>query len=133
MRELFESGGVMMWPLLFIGLGILAAAVSTAIGLGRGSPPDAFGRRIESILFWGAMSVVLGLLGTLIGLIQMARMIEWAGNVPPAIVWSGVGVSLITLLFGTLLFVVSLLCWYGLRSWSSRRTAPLSSAVGYQG
>lgn len=57
------------------------------------------------ILFCGAMSVVLGVLGMAVGLVVVARAIQRVGEVDSALVWSGVGVSLIPLIFGLLIFL----------------------------
>jgi hypothetical protein len=71
--------------------------------------------RIDSILFWGVFAAILGLLGTLGGLAQMAGAIEAAGTVNPALLWGGVRVALSTTIAGTAVLGVALPVWYLLR------------------
>lgn len=115
MLETFASGGIMMWPLLLIGIGILVLAGRAGIALNTSGAPTLFDQRMHSLLFWGAMCGVLGLLGTVVGLIQMGRMIQMSGSVTIPLIWSGVSVALVNLLFGLLLFTLALLLWYALR------------------
>lgn len=118
MREAFLSGGIMMWPMLVVAIGILVLAARTTWLLGRAeSQPSEVERRLQSIVFWGVMSVILGILGTTVGIIQMAQAVSLAGAVDPPLVWGGFGVALVTLIFGLLIFVVSALSWFVLRQW----------------
>lgn len=118
MREAFLSGGIMMWPMLVIAVGILVLAVRTVWLLQRAeAQPWEVERRLQSIVFWGIMSVILGVLGTTVGIIQMAQAVSLAGAVDPPLVWGGFGVALVTLIFGLLIFVVSALFWFTLRQW----------------
>lgn len=116
MIELFEGGGVMMWPMLFIAIGVVVLAVRAAI-VSLDTPADRvqLERHLQSIIFWGGMGAVLGLLGTVVGFVQIAQAIQAAGTTTTAIMWSGVGVALITLVFGLLILLVALLAWFGLR------------------
>ncbi len=141
MKEMFLKGGIMMWPLLAVGVGILVLAVRAAVRLRaagrpesrdgedprlvRGEPsrlPANVDRSLQAILFWGAMAVLLGLLGTVVGVVVMTQAIALAGSVEPPLVWSGVGVSLVTLVFGLLVFLLAAFAWFGLRQWSQRLT-----------
>jgi biopolymer transport protein ExbB/TolQ len=125
MMNAFSSGGVMMWPLLLIGVGVLVLTARVVWLLRDGEPRRAEAEpSLQAILFWGGMSVVLGLIGTVIGLIQISQAIAFAGSVNATLVWGGVGVSLVTLIFGMLIFTVSALSWFVLRQWSRR---PLGS------
>jgi biopolymer transport protein ExbB/TolQ len=127
MREIFWSGGFMMWPLLMVGVGVLFLGIRGAWRMSRASValPEMDGT-LQSILFWGVVAVVLGLLGTVVGLVQMAQAIaRFANNgVTAATVGGGFSVSLITLIFGLLILLVSMLSWYSLRQWASRRASP---------
>lgn len=122
MSEMFSDGGVMMWPLLATAAGILWLSARTAMRLAGGdrSRIEEAGRGLQAILFWGAMAAVLGLLGTVVGIIVMTQMIQLADTVEPRLVWAGVGVTLITLLFGLLVFLLSAVSWFVLRQWHGR-------------
>ncbi len=119
MRQWFESGGILMWPLLVIAIGVMVLAARTAWFLTRSDRAAAEAdQRLQAILFWGVMSVVLGLLGTSIGLTQAAQAITLAGAVEPQLAWGGVAVVLVTLIFGLLIFLVAAVLWFILRQWA---------------
>jgi biopolymer transport protein ExbB/TolQ len=124
MREAFVQGGIVMYPLLVIALGILWLAARAAWLLSRRERTDAeVERPLQGLLFWGAFSVVLGLLGTAVGIIQIAQAIMLAGQVEATLVWGGFGVSLVTLIFGLLIFLLAAVLWFVLRQWSWHRLA----------
>ncbi len=119
MREAFLSGGVLMWPLLVIGVGVVVLTAQTAWLLARsGRAAAEADQRLHAILFWGVMSVILGLLGTTVGLTQMAQAITLAGGVERAVAWGGFAVALVTLIFGLLIFLVAAVLWFILRQWA---------------
>jgi biopolymer transport protein ExbB/TolQ len=129
MIEAFQSGGVLMWPLLLVGVGVLVLALRVVWLLGaRGSRSAEAESSLQAILFWGGMSVLLGLIGTVIGVVQMTQAIALAGRVHPPLVWGGFGVSLVTLILGMLIFAVAALLWFPLRLWARR--LPASGAAG---
>jgi biopolymer transport protein ExbB/TolQ len=124
MVETFLAGGKMMWPLTLIGAGVLWLTGRTAwLIRQRDHRFTDVELSLQAILFWGAMSVVLGLLGTVIGWISASRAIALAGAVEPRLVWAGIGVTLYTLTFGVLIFTVAALAWFTLRQWASRASA----------
>ena len=97
--------------------GVVAMTVRSWLSVTRGERrPDAVVEtRIDSVLFWGAYGVVLGILGTLIGIAQAATAIQAAGQVEAGLVWAGIRVSLITVIFGLLIFSIALVAWFVLR------------------
>jgi biopolymer transport protein ExbB/TolQ len=121
-RDMFSDGGLMMWPLLATAAGILWLSARTALRLAGGDRAriEDAGRGLPAILFWGAMAAVLGLLGTVIGIIVMTQQIQLAGAVEPSLVWAGVGVTLNTFVFGLLVFLLSAVSWFVLRQWHGR-------------
>jgi biopolymer transport protein ExbB/TolQ len=130
MSEAFNQGGIIMYPLLVVGIGILFLSARAAWLLSRREAPAAEAERsLQGVLFWGAFSVVLGLLGTTIGLIQISQAIILAGRVEPTLVWGGFGVALVTLIFGLLIFLVAGVLWFALRQWSWRRLSRERSAL----
>ncbi len=121
MIETFRSGGIMMWPMLAVALGVGWLAVRTGLRLRQGrEAPEVARRGLQAILFWGVMAVVLGALGTVVGLVLATRAIALAGAVEPSLVWGGVGVSLVTLVFGLLIFLFAALVWFPLYRWHGR-------------
>ena len=129
MIQAFQSGGIIIWPLLLIGIGVLALCGRVALLLlGKGDPvPADVEWRLRAILFWGAMAVALGLLGTIAGIIQMAQAISLASAVEPTLVWGGFGVALVTLIFGLGVFLIASVFWFILRQvffWGMQRAVP---------
>lgn len=121
MVEMFRSGGVMMWPMLVVAIGILVLAARAATLLARADPPAAEAeRRLSAILFWAGMSVVLGVLGTVVGFVQIGQAVMLAESVEQSTIWGGVAVALVTLIFGLLILLVALLLWFGLKQWLLR-------------
>lgn len=120
MTEWFLNGGVMMWPLLVLALGIVVLAGREALALSAAGGTDQPGARsgsLGTILFWGGVSLLLGLLGTVVGIVIMARSIAAAGEVSSALVWGGVGVSLAPLVFGIVIFLLAGFLWLPLHAW----------------
>jgi biopolymer transport protein ExbB/TolQ len=124
MREAFLSGGFLMWPLLVIAVAVLFLGARAAILLRGEAPDEAVESRLRALLFWGAMSVVLGLLGTTIGIVQVTQAIAMAGAVSPSLLSGGLAVSLVTFIFGLLIFLLSAILWFSLRQWRLRAAPP---------
>lgn len=124
MIEWFQSGGVIMWP-------VLAAGIAAVVQTGRAwrARRGADGRTprpsstTDSILFWGAFATVVGVIGTLVGVGLMASYMEGASGVPASVVWSGLKVALVPTVFGLAVLTVALCGWASLRLTSSRRGA----------
>lgn len=121
MIQWFLDGGYMMWALLALALGVVGLAARAAVRLGRGTAPD---RSLGTILFWGAVALLVGALGTVIGLVVMAQHIAAAGGAAPQLIWSGVSVALVTLISGILIFLLSGFLWLALDTWSQRLPEP---------
>jgi energy-converting hydrogenase Eha subunit E len=121
MIDTFLSGGLMMWPLLVITIGVAWMAVRVGALLRAPEPQvEEAHRRLQAILFWGAISIVVGVLGTAVGLVVVARAISRFGAVDSALAWSGVGVALIPFVFGILIFLLAAFTWVALRHWTTR-------------
>lgn len=122
MIDWFTDGGLIMWPLLAVALGVTALSVRAAFALRSpgtaGEPP-----RLTPILFWGGVALLLGALGTVVGLMVAARHIAAAGGASTALIWSGVSVTLISLVFGILIFLLAGLLWLPLDTWRRRTLA----------
>lgn len=124
MTHAFRDGGIIMWPMLAAALGILYLAGVTAYRLRRpDADPDSIARSLHSILFWGGVSVLLGLLGTVAGLVVASQAIVMAGEVDPRLVWGGFSITLVSFLFGLVIFLLAALLWFPLRQWHCRRVA----------
>ena len=72
---------------------------------------DKLKNGINTILFWGSLSVVLGVFAHFVGLYEAMQAIKVAGDISPAIVAGGYAMSLITILSGLSLFLASAIIW----------------------
>ena len=122
MLELFFRGGIFMWPILFIAIGIAILTIKKAI--------DIFGRKqmeqkslesgLNAIILWGGLSVVFGFLAHFWGLYLALMEISRANDISPAIVAGGFAVSLITILFGLIILIISAIAW-GVLRWQYKK------------
>jgi len=115
----FSDMGVMRWPITFCLLMVLVLSVQAALRMRSAEPTQkALARStIDGSLFWGSYAAVLGVLGTVVGFMVAAQAVEALGQVEPRLVWGGVKVALSTTVYGLLIFLISALAWFALRSW----------------
>jgi hypothetical protein len=114
-----------MYPLLAVTAAVVGYSIAAARGLRSASGPDPrLEATIDGVLFWGGFGVVLGLIGTLIGIVQAALAIEAAGGVvEPILIWGGIRVALSSTIVALPLFGLAALAWFGLRRGYTRRRA----------
>ena len=115
----FSDGGFMMYPISFCAIMVLILTVRTAWRMNADEPGlGALARgTIDGVLFWGGYAVVLGVLGTVVGISIAAEAVEVVGRVETTLVWGGIKVSLITTIYGLLVLLGAGLLWFGLRHW----------------
>jgi biopolymer transport protein ExbB/TolQ len=115
----FSQMGVMAWPITLCALMVAALAARAVLRMRSDEREQAALARatIDGSLFWGAYAAVLGILGTVVGVIVAAQSIEQAGRVEATLVWGGLKVALTTTVYGLMIFLVAALLWFGLRHW----------------
>jgi biopolymer transport protein ExbB/TolQ len=129
MLRFFLQCGPYGWPLLILAIVNVVLIVRKAVQLfgGRGAAAfssadaqDAMGATLESglnaILFWGAISAVLGFLGQYSGIYKALQAIQGARAISPNVVAQGFAESFSTTLFGLTIFVFSAITWFVLYS-----------------
>ena len=115
MMDLFYKGG----PLF---MGILTTICAVMIGVaiingmlilkGTSNEANANSRRLAYIKSVGLFALVVGLLGQLIGLYSAFSAIELHEvDVSPAMLAGGFKVSMITTLYGLIIYALSLIIW----------------------
>ena len=122
MIDLFNMGGPFMAILTLLLLIILAMAVYKAVQISNGNIKYAtsFRHRLTYIKSLGVFTLVMGVLGQLLGLYQAFSVISQAGDVSPAILAGGLKVSMITTLYGVIIFLLSWLIWFALDYWMKK-------------
>lgn len=56
----------------------------------------------------GLIALITGLLGTMVGMYGAAESINMAGGVSQGLLWGGIRVALITILYGIIIYLASL-------------------------
>ena len=122
MIELFMQGGIFMWPLVAIAITIVILTVKKAVDLFviRENNPKRLESGLPAILFWGIISLVIGFLAHYMGMYAAMKAVMQARDISPAIVAGGFAVSLITILFGMLIFLFAAIVWLILK-WQYKR------------
>lgn len=129
MMELMREGGYMMWVILAVSLLILGLATWAGARTAKLPGPNAMVETaIDAVLFWGVWVVVIGLLGTFLGIYQAAGVLAQFGDASPELIWGGIKVALTTTVFGLLVFSIAALLWMGLRTRYRRVVGELGAA-----
>ncbi len=118
MIDLFYEGGPLFMGFLTILL-VVMIAVTVVNGLavlkGKIDNQEKIIRKIGYIKSVGLLAMIIGLLGQLLGLFSAFRAIELAQvDVSPLLVASGFKVSMITTIYGIIIYVLSLGLWFAL-------------------
>lgn len=112
----FKAGGPYMWLLLMLAVLIIVLAAKKVVELFSKQPDIArLERGINAVLFWGVMSFIIGIFAHFHGIYLAMQAIMMANDISPAIVAGGYAVSLITILAGLFILMVSSLLWFLLR------------------
>jgi hypothetical protein len=117
MLKFFLAGGPLMVILLILAIAIVIMSMKKGIDLLTGKDPNR--ARLESglnaILFWGAISGILGFLAHFMALYKIIGIVTRAEVISPNLVAIGFGESLVSILFGLWIFTFSAVIWFFLR------------------
>ncbi len=128
MLEFLRDGGYAMWVIVLMAVGIGVLAVRAVLALRRETEAaPTIASTIDAVLFWGAFALVTGVLGTVVGISQMARAVGLAGEVSAGLAWAGMRVALTTTIAGGVVFSLAALAWFALRTALLRRRTRLAS------
>jgi flagellar motor component MotA len=114
MFELFYTGGpLFMGILTILFFIILAIAVYHLVIILKNDFKDIneSRKKLKYIKSLGLFAFVTGIMGQLLGLYNAFGAIEMAMDISPAILAGGLKVSMITTIYGALIFVISYLLW----------------------
>ncbi|WP_339739590.1 MotA/TolQ/ExbB proton channel family protein [uncultured Sunxiuqinia sp.] len=123
--ELFYEGGPLFMAIVTIwGIGMLVFTAQKILHFFVQDKVTKSG--LGLILLFGSLAIVTGFLGQAIGLIMAFDAIEAAGDISPSLVAGGLKVSMIAPVYGTILFIFSLIFWGALKEVYTRKTQKLA-------
>ena len=125
MFSLFLAGGSFMWLLLVILLVVVVLAITKGVQLFSNKEKNIkkLENGVNAILFWGIYSVVVGFFAHFLGILYAMEAIKRAADISPAIVAGGYSVSLLTILFGLIIFMIAAIIWFIYKSVLARLDA----------
>ena len=129
MTQLFYEGGPLFMGILTIIL-ILAFVVALyfALKISKGGADDEKLRsRLSNLKSIGLFGLVVGVFGQLIGLYEAFNAIEDMGDISPGLIAGGLKVSMITTLYGFVIFLLCYLMWFGLVAFQSKSDSKKNS------
>ena len=95
---------------------VLSARTALSVRQGKLKKPEDITRKIASVRQVGLFGLIIGILGQLIGLFSAFQAIELGQvDVSPTILASGFKVSMITTMYGLLIYAIALLLGFGLK------------------
>ena len=128
MIQFFREGGEMMWLFVLLVLLIIYLSIRKLVQLyGKEDlPKSTLETGINAIIFWGAISAILGFFAHYLGVYYAMQAIYQANDISPAIVAHGYSMSLITILTGLTIFILSAVIWFILR-WRFKQIAMIKN------
>ncbi len=110
----YEGGPLFMGILTIVFISMCVVAVVNGVPVLRGKIEDIEGaaRKISYIKSVGLFALIVGILGQLIGLFSAFNAIAQAGDISPGLIAAGFKVSMITTLYGFLIYIISFLLWF---------------------
>ena len=117
MNSLWIALGFIRWPLALAAVIVMVLSVWSATRL-FGSKPQADLRTkawVDAVFFWGGFAFIVGILGTVIGVIIASQSIEAAGSISTSLVWGGIKVALLSSALGALILSLASLSWFALQ------------------
>jgi hypothetical protein len=111
MIDLFNEGGpLFMGILTILFLLMIVAAVRTYTKSSQGKTSLKQAKQgISNVRSLGLLALVFGIFGQLLGLYDMFTAIQQIESVAPALLAGGLKVSMITTLYGMVIFIIALI------------------------
>jgi hypothetical protein len=119
MVKIFMEGGPMMLPLAVVALVLLGLTIRTMVELiaRRAADTAVLENGLDGLLFWGAVAIVIGVLGQVSGTYKSFAYMADHGLRSFAALWTGLAEGLISTIAGFTLLAVAGALWFVLRWW----------------
>ena len=115
MTKLFFMGGpIFMGILTLLLIVLLTVSVLFILKLtsGKSVKQKRFTHQLSYLKSIGLFSMIVGILGQLIGLVLALNASETVNDISPAIMLGGLKISMISTLYGIIIYLVSLIIWF---------------------
>ena len=112
-----------MGMLTMVLLAILVIAVINGVPLlsNKSSSHGQPTKRLGLMKSLGLFAFVLGMLGQFLGLFQAFDIISSGMEISPAIMAMGVKVSMVTSIYGMIIFLIAYLLWFSLKALGTKK------------
>lgn len=110
--------GILSFLLLLI---IIVSVINTLRITNNKFSPEGIRAKLSYVKSIGLFAMITGILGQLIGLYSAFGAIEQAGDVSPSLIFEGLKVSMITTLYGIVIYLFSILVWLALSQFLDRK------------
>lgn len=113
----WEAIGFFRWPMSLCFLMAVLLGLWSALKLYRpGASPELRTRAwLDGVLVWGFLAFLNGILGGVVGIILSLQAVEAAGAFLGTAMAPGVKMTLLSILFGTMILGFAVLVWYVLQ------------------
>lgn len=115
MKDLFYMGGPLFMSLLTLIFVVTLAWGSYHFIRGKNSSGNSLShyiKRLAIVKSLGLFAMITGILGQLLGLYAAFAAIEEAGDISKALFFGGLKVSMISIIYGVIIFLLSYLIWF---------------------
>ncbi|MGB6035164.1 MAG: MotA/TolQ/ExbB proton channel family protein [Cryomorphaceae bacterium] len=115
MFDLFSQGGPVFMGILTLIL--LSLIIVFVMSLSKRGDEKQLNQSMQWLKSIGTLGLVVGILGQLIGLFTAFSVLETVEGISSEMLAGGLKVSMITTLYGLLIYIVHLVCSMVLRRW----------------
>lgn len=115
MKDLFFMGGALFMSVLSILLLIMVVWMIYHLSkylISKSSSKEIALRKMEQGRSIGLFAMIFGIMGQLIGLYGAFSSLAEASDVSPAIIYAGLKVSMITTLYGLIIYLIAIILWF---------------------
>ncbi|GAO31136.1 MotA/TolQ/ExbB proton channel family protein [Geofilum rubicundum] len=111
-RHLYEGGIWFMLPIYLMWVVVAVLTVRFLLKRHHGAEKVVLKRMNTSILFFGSLAFLAGIMGQILGLFEALIVIQDLGGVSASMLAAGLRVSMIGTVYGFALFMLSVIIWY---------------------
>ena len=115
MKDLFFMGGALFMSILTILLVIMIGWIVYHLVVFMSKPDITKEKALRQLKYGrsvGLFAAITGITGQLVGLYYAFSAMESAADISPTLIYGGLKVSMITTLYGIIIFLFSLLLWF---------------------